>query len=290
MSKIVSVTLLAFFLGFFSSRLMVKTPLEVSESPSCLDLNSAKESLISISKNEYLEYTQIKDLRQKYEKADELLGKVMLLFLADVGFRAQKLEVVAKPAMTELPPPQSQSPTAKVESVKESSPNDVPKPRLEGKSNAIKNLRIEKRIREALDQAVIENPKMEMAKGIGPTPRQFKLLEGRYTGFIQFFDRKRENLTVIWDLTPDYTKPRLTGNFTLSIHGPGMNSETSGNGRVDNILSLSEDKDGFLISGCGGDCFLQLYHNAPTDQFYGNYYEAAKGSNSERRGIIDLKK
>lgn len=94
MTKILICVVLAFSVGFISSRYISNSKTKTSEADSsaeqCLNLTDAKANLISISQKEYQEYTQIKDLKQKYEKADELLGKIMLLFLADVGFRLQK--------------------------------------------------------------------------------------------------------------------------------------------------------------------------------------------------------
>jgi hypothetical protein len=90
MNKKILVVLGVFIAGFLSSRMMTSHA-PVENSAQCENLSEAKNDLISISQNEYLEYTQIKDLKQKYEKADELLGKVMLLFLADIGFKATKM-------------------------------------------------------------------------------------------------------------------------------------------------------------------------------------------------------
>jgi len=164
-------------------------------------------------------------------------------------------------------------------------------PGLIGKSSLIKALATEKQVDDVLDKSLIENPKMELAKGTAPSLRQIKMLDGRYMGTIKFLDTKRESLSVVWDLSPDYSKSELAGSFNLNIHGPGMNSESSGTGSIDKIVTLAEDKDGFLVTGCGGDCYLQLYYNTPTDQFYGNFYQSGKGSTKfSRTGLVDLKK
>jgi len=264
-----------------------KTKNESSEK--CEDFTSAKTNLISLSQKDYLEYTQIKDLKQKYEKADELLGKVMLLFLADVGFRAQKTV-----------PFESFAPTAEVKPlpvVAESkmpvaAPEKRPATNLAGRSSTIKNLSNEKQVMDALDRAIIQDPKLEIAKGGAINRKQARQLEGRYVGLIKFLDGKRESLSVVWDLMPDYSKSGLSGTFNLGIHGPGQNSESNGRGDIDNIVSLAEDQNGFLVSACGDRCYLQLYYNSRADQFYGNYYEVLKGtpSKSARLGIVDLRK
>lgn len=297
MNKILISAIVAFIVGFLSNRFFNSQPSINSKEPTvqCSDLNVAKSNLISISQNEYIEYTKIKDLKQKYEKADELLGKIMLLFLADVGFKVKKdvsvEQVVATPAAVSSSPNPTPvnnnlSETAVVPSVPQNNPG------LVGKSSLIKSLQTEKQIRDELNKAIIENPKMEIAKGEAPTQRQARILEGRYTGTIKFLDGKRQNLSVTWDLIPDYSKSGLSGTFNLNIHGPGTDSESSGRGNIDNIVGLAEDKDGFLVSGCGDQCYLQLYYNVPSDQFFGNYYESAKGTSSkpQRSGLVELKK
>lgn len=303
MNKILISTFIAFAIGFFSSRFISNssssTNVKDSSTGQCTNLADAKSSLMSISKNEYLEYTKIKDLKQKYEKADELLGKIMLLFLADVGFRLQK-DVIVEPVSTGVSTvaspsqntttPFEKSPSA--ESLPEASPvkqSEVSP--LEGKSSVIKTSQSEKQIRDILDSALIEDPKIEAAKGGTPTPTQQRRLEGRYAGAIKFLDNKRASLSVVWELIPDNSKGEMSGTFNLNIHGPGKNSESSGSGNIDTIISLAEDKDGFLVRGCGGDCYLQLYYNAPGDQFFGNYYEMINGTKkSARLGIVELKK
>lgn len=293
MRKILISILIAFGLGFASSRLfsnkVVINPDQNLATAKCDDLTSAKTDLISLSKKDYIEYTQIKDLKKKYEKADELLGKVMLLFLADVGFRAQKTvpfeSLVPTAEVKPLPiAAESNTPVA--------SPEKKPATNLAGRSSTIKNLGTEKQIQDALDRAIIEDPKLEVAKGGAIIRRQARRLEGRYTGLIKFLDGKRENLSVVWDLIPDYSKSGFSGVFNLGIHGPSQNSESNGRGDIDNIVSLAEDQNGFLVSACGDRCYLQLYYNSRSDQFYGNYYEVIKGaqSKSARLGIVELRK
>lgn len=230
-------------------------------------------------------------MKQKYEKADEILGKVMLLFLADIGFRLQKADV-------EVPIAVSVAATAQTANIKTSAlpetynsaaQNDSD---LLNKSSAIKKMKSEKQILEALDRSLIDSPKIENAKGSVLSQNQIRRFEGRYNGTIKFIDRKRENLNVSWDLNIDYTKSELSGSFHLSIEGPSKNSKSNDTGYIDRIVSLSGDQEGFLVSACGDECYMQLYYNSAADQFYGNYYELLKGSKSkfQRLGIVELRK
>lgn len=291
MNKTIVSIIIAFVLGFVSNRIFSNRKNEVSEKDpiieKCERLSEAQSNLLSISKNDYLEYLKIKDLKQKYEKADELLGKIMLLFLADMGFRAQKSEPIELPTA-----PQAASEVPLVNSVINEANTTVEKKssNLTDRSAFIRSLGNEKRIVDALDAVIIENPKIEVAQGNVPNRQQIKLLEGRYVGTVSFLEAKRGSLSVVWDLNPDYSKKGLSGTFSLSIHGPGTNSESNGRGDIDNIVSLAQDRNGFLVNGCGGSCYFQLYYNNRSDQFYGNYYEYPKGTTSkaERTGIVKL--
>lgn len=294
MTKLMISILLAFTVGLFSSRFILPAANKKDAkdlSVNCENLTDAKSSLISISQNEYLEYTKIKDLKQKYEKADELLGKVMILFLADVGFRLQK------PGMVEPGVETPSATTIKPEVINHvvEMPIVAPAPTvdsgLRGKSSAIKTLTTEKQIDEVLDKSIIANPKAENAKGMVINSQQARILDGRYAGSIKFLDSKRESLSVIWDLAPDYSKSELSVTFTLSIHGTSTNSDSNGSGSIDKIVNLADDKGGYLVSSCGGACYLQLYYNSAGDRFFGNYYEEGKKSSSFTRvGIVELKK
>src|SRR4051812_35867240 len=49
-----------------------------------------KEKLQTLTDNDITEYYRLKNLEDKYKKADEILGKIVTLFLADLGIRVSK--------------------------------------------------------------------------------------------------------------------------------------------------------------------------------------------------------
>ena len=284
--------ILAFALGLAVDRLLLKPlpgPTVVESDPKCENLATAKNDLLTLSKSEYQEYTQIKDLKQKYEKADELLGKVMLLFLADVGFRAQK--VSAAELITPLPAP---APTASHEISHELSTVATPpinSTNLGGRSGRIYSARSSADIQRVLDSAVIANMRAEAAMTDYPTAQQIKVVEGIFNGEIQLFDKKRESIMVTWVLHSENSRTkRPTGRFNLTLTSDKRNSETSGNGEFGNISMINGDRNAFLVKACGDTCYLQLYYNSPNDRFYGNYYESEDLKNYTRTGLISLKR
>lgn len=47
----------------------------------------AKQELIELTQKDFEEYQNLKSLEDRYKKADEILGKIMTVFLADLGLR-----------------------------------------------------------------------------------------------------------------------------------------------------------------------------------------------------------
>jgi hypothetical protein len=75
------------------------------------DLTPARERLAHLAEHDLADYHRLRDLEEKYKKADELLGKIYLLLIADLGLRLsvsteQKLKDSAKgdPSPYEPPP------------------------------------------------------------------------------------------------------------------------------------------------------------------------------------------
>lgn len=301
MIKNILLVLGAFVVGFLVNKNL--KPSASTENPiQCENLSAAKNDLISISQNEYHEYTQIKDLKQKYEKADELLGKVMLLFLADMGFKISKIPLSELEVGTAAP----ENVTSSVEASKavESTPvvDTAAEVRpaiavqaqksLEGKSTLIRNLKSEAQIKEALDKALIDNVKATVASGNPVGQQQMKVIEGSFAGEIKFFDKKREARNLTWSLVANYHEKPITTEFRLRMYGGGEgNSEASGRGELRHVSMLEEDPYAFMVETCGGSCYFQLYYNAIYDQFFGNYYESKKGDKKfERIGLVNLRR
>jgi hypothetical protein len=284
---------ISFVLGFFIAGLLRQpenAKLPTQEADNCDTLSAAKKNLVAISKTEYLEYTEIKDQKAKYEKADELLGKIMLLFLADIGFKLKpQAEVIPNVAMASADASSLPS-NNKIEALAQPNPEPASSKPLSAQSVFFRNASSQKGIMDRLNESLLTDIKTQSARGNYLNQRQIKILEGRFTGTIQLFDKTRTTLEVVWDLIPDYSKNPVAGTFHLKISGPNRNSESNGSGGFKNITTLENDSNGFLVDACGGDCYLQLYYNSPSNQFYGNYYESKDNKNFARVGVISLRK
>lgn len=163
---------------------------------------------------------------------------------------------------------------------------------LKNKSVLIRNLKSQAQINEVLDKALIENPKVAVASGSPVEQQQMKIIEGTFIGEVKFFDKKREDRNLSWELVPNYREKPITTEFHLRIYGGGQgNSEASGKGELRHVSILAEDPYAYMVETCGGECYFQIYYNAVHDQFYGNYYESKNGSKKfERVGLVNLRR
>ncbi len=94
MIKKISAALSIFIIGiiigkyyFSKHEVVIQKETLAIQSADAQKLDSISNAFFNLSQNEILEYTKLKDAKKKYEKADEILGKVILLFLANVQMR-----------------------------------------------------------------------------------------------------------------------------------------------------------------------------------------------------------
>lgn len=95
---------ISFFVGFISGY-------KVNDS----HYSETKSKLQKLTENELDEYLKLKSLEEKYKKADEILGKAIMIFLADLGLRISDDKVeFAKKALTQLSSASDPAPDQKV--------------------------------------------------------------------------------------------------------------------------------------------------------------------------------
>src|SRR5690242_16210455 len=69
------------------------TDATINTTANCAEMQEFKKQLSGISPEEIRKYLQIQEADQKLRKADEILGKIMQLLVAQVGFRLQSEEL-----------------------------------------------------------------------------------------------------------------------------------------------------------------------------------------------------
>ncbi len=114
--------------GFFSFKASqnYETPRNNTE-------ETIKNELIELTQKDFLEYQNLKSLEDRYQKADEILGKIVTLFLADLGLKlgykptqASLLNTacaISNPSPASTPPPPEPSLQAATPEVSEPPPS-----------------------------------------------------------------------------------------------------------------------------------------------------------------------
>ncbi len=77
---------------FFSKTIRVKEFQNISASTSNegINLKKLERSIQKLTDDDLIEYAQLTEMKAKYEKADEILGKIMVLFLANIHLEINK--------------------------------------------------------------------------------------------------------------------------------------------------------------------------------------------------------
>lgn len=262
-----------------------------------------KTDLVELTKKDFEEYQNLKTLEDRYKKADEILGKIVTVFLADLGMRLNfKNTNVAlldascglpKPALaaTVAPPPSSAPPmSTPVSAVAEAKP--TPQPSLwQRMDRKIMSLSDEQAALEALKDAVIPDlfATLKTAKPIDN--KTFQDIYGHFQGEIVFFDRKKNKSDWIieWKLTQSNV-PRSSYIYLTSKATGKTFSKTTGDGTkgwVDNNFSRDPSSKSIIVNVYADDGYIHIYpFNGNPSVWVGNYYSKKSLGEYELTGQV----
>ena len=282
MKKIIFSLVLGIGIGSISTYFAVK-PVQKSHT----DLNSYKNLDYELA-----DYIKLKDMRAKYEKADEILGKVMLLFVANLGIKMQP-EVVNYFAKDSHDRTQIK-PEKETLSTNQDSSEEVRTKALKGPSGnsygAIdpSELKVPSHIENAaqrLSRKIISSPFSYLKKS---KPLHDELiiegLIGRFHGkiYVQKSDIKGEIHDVELDLNFFKNGPEYSGDFKSELSKNGIAYSTQrGSGSNKSIRVVDRNKLEIIIQTSPAS-FMQLFV-MNNNKLYGNFYD-----NDEFIGIIEL--
>lgn len=83
--SVILAALLIFYAGFKTAQNQMVVPVAVNEELTLAPSDNLNFKLFSLSEKEFNAYQNLKDQKSKYDKANEILGKMVLLFIADMG-------------------------------------------------------------------------------------------------------------------------------------------------------------------------------------------------------------
>jgi hypothetical protein len=270
--RLVIVCLLALLVGFVAGQ---QYGLSQSENPS--------DMLRDIENGPLAEYQNLTDENARYEKAQEIYGKVFQIFLATMALKIDqsKWQSLAKNPPAPVPVPQ------------EKTVNSAPQPQTEVIIPAPASIAIES---AALDDES-DIPAKEEAKLFGRSgrladPQEFiaksqliiasksllmQRVQGIYSGEIRLVgnaDPKIWRVRMESDFTHDGKAWKGDGLIELSNSEQGVFSRSQGSGD-NNAFSQHPDASGVLLVEASPDITLSLRYNKRNNSFRGHAYRKA---------------
>ncbi|WP_413943511.1 hypothetical protein [Bdellovibrio sp. HCB-162] len=261
-----------------------------------------KEDLIELTRQDFEEYQNLKSLEDRYKKADEILGKIVTVFLADLGLKLGYKPTnpalldaacsIAAPTATPVPSPEP-SPMMSQETPQ---PTPTPAPKANW-------TRSEYKVRQARDEAeaLEEARKLEIPdffdaiKSSGAISNQeAQAVSGHFQGEITFFDRKahKSDWFIEWEIP--YNKNSKDDTFitlTDKRNGKTFSRTRTGNGKsmLSGNFSSPAGSKAVIVNVYGDDGYIQIY---PRDNrgatWVGNYYEKEKLGQYKMAGQVTL--
>ena len=267
-------------------------------------VNLIKEKVQQLTDQEIQEYYLLKNEQEKYRKADEILGKVVLLLLQDLGIRVSETTKTAA-----LDQPKSQSQIADAANLNQSevftNPPDAVKEIVKPNEAAPANPWVmnEKKLSEVsspsevaeyLQQVKIENfeESLKQSKSFTNSNQNLSDLTGRYKGPAQVFNRGKNTVWEIeLNLEANMRGQVLRGLSHILISENGKTfSNSKDRGEVMNLREFSGGSQATLIRASPSINF-QTYYIKSREVMIGNIYQLNKGTiQYEYIGTFELRR
>lgn len=241
------------------------------------------------------EYYRLKDAEAKYQKADELLAKMVLIFLSDLGVRvhpetaASAKKALANPIETGTPdgpsgavvsnqPPPAPTPTKNAGSSSSDARSATPSP-------VATSAAVEKSLSEVRNEADISDflnkTKYSSPDTLDKLSASFTNQHGNMNSFVGSFagaalvtvsdSGATENWWVETTLRGRMRDGAPQGKQTVKISKNGkIFSNSSDSGELDSLRELPGSNA--MIIAASPNIYFQLYHLTATDQVIGHLY------------------
>jgi hypothetical protein len=250
-----------------------------------------KEPFQSLSAEEVREYLKTQNAEEKLKKADEILAKIMKIFVAQLGLKLGQEEVQNWPALPQSTqnnqPPPAPIPTKREEvaeaPVKNSTEDEQLNRRLRNRAQSVRTAGEIDRFAKMLGNNFSE--RVQDSKSI--SRQQLQFLNGFFEGEVRL-DQKKIIYPVMLEFAGSWVKAGyVDGKFSLKILDENQKemSSTSGQGNLSKSLSGNENEI-FIESGRH---VLQLTYFPQIETWGGTYLESDKGR-YQRLGSVQLKR
>lgn len=298
--KIILLLAIGTVLGFFVLPQFMRRPVEQSLEVRPEYNPAWREKLQNLTDQDLTEYYRLKSLEERYKKADEILGKIMVIFLADLGLHVSheaaehmKSNLIAAPHVSEATTKTSgHADEAPV--VNESAPTNA---NLWGWVAAEKSrelLRSDREVPGFLEKVKIANLDEAMKSSVLFDNRTGSLdsLKGRFSGIAHVtYNEKARDWTVDLFLDASVVGGRLQGVARAKIFENGKEfSNSSDKGDMASYREFTSGSEATIIK-VSPTIALQVYYIKSTDSLVGNMYLRATEDEPYRHiGTLNLKR
>lgn len=280
--SILATGIIGYFLGLGSRFVETETIVKQVDDFEYRDkYNQLKEKVGVLAEVDYSEYVRLKESEEKFAKADEMLGKMMLIFLADLGLRlSEKNESVARQSasrartLTKIPREQ----TSNVKPVKKSLTHtkEVENRHWVKYGKWIEEERDSRELKDLLEKAKVENFGSELLSSTKIRPELFRKLVGEFRGQMVFLRKDIEPADVLLSINGKIDNGVVRGDnrFELSRNGEKPFTSMSDRGDIDkNFKSFSGNDSDAMIVKVSPNKYLQLFEARGVGGFVGNVYD-----------------
>lgn len=247
------------------------------------------KSLSGINPEQVKEYLRTQNAEDKLKKADEILGKIMQLLVAQVGFRlsnedmGQFGKLPSHPVDSQPPPkPLSQDSDTSASPNRKDRDQQIVERNLKARKNAVSSEG------QALKfGSLLGNNYGERIQDSGSlTPEQVQELNGRFEGQI-IFDKDRSVNRLSFEFSGRIKNKFVDGKFraVLSNERGQQISNSSGNGDLSSDFSGNQNEVFIEI----GKRYLQMTYFPQIDVWAGSLLEGNRG-NYTRVGSLILRR
>lgn len=265
-------------------------------------LDDLRGKVVELSRSDYQDYLNLKDLRARYQKADELLGKLMLLVLTDLGIRlSPEIEQQVKSSAEGRAPELEETPQPLLtrQGKGDFGGSSGAEPTLE-KSGKILNWERQEAQLEDLDsegdvddflkKVTVKNLFDQLRAARSLNPSQVQALQGSFLGFVNFDDPNEKRWDVKLSFDGEVRGEAIKGQAHVELSKDGKrfsNSRSSGD-LSKNFTSFAGGSRGIIVEANGGDGYFQLYAPPRLTSLVGVYYHKQGVGDFRRTGTVIL--
>lgn len=282
------------YIGSFHLR---PAPIAATPTPS-----SGLEKLQSLAEVDFEDYYRLKTMEEKYVKADEILGKIMVIFLADLGLRvsreaqeasqnkavlSERSSATTLPKANAFPTPASLTPAPE--------PEKQELKRLARLEEQLLNARDERSVEGFLRRVKIDDLESALKSTSGFTNRGDLLgsLNGGFEGRSRVrFGGKSEDWYLHLEVAAAMQKGNLAGKVRTRLLKDGkVFSDSHNNGDKIEVFREFMGSSAALLTKVNDKIYLQLYYLKEIDQLAANVYRrTSEAEGFEHIGSARLKR